>query len=253
MQKNLPKYTPEWVRDVSVWAEASKRDVSYALCNDRRTLLWFGNQRAVEYHPALALADRLDHITHLVLDLDPPGDDVQRRRCRRQARTRGARRRRAVGSGQDQRRQGAARVRPDRGDDQRTTRLPPPARWRNGRHSSTRRSPPLLFSRRIAAARSSSMPPARVAPPWSPPTARVPAQMCRCRFRSGGTTSTISPRDFTIKNAVASSPGSDPWAEAMPPDQRPTAGPARRGSRDPDPRVAAMHEGKRRKAKQQET
>ena len=27
MQKNVPKYTPDWVRTVSVWAEASKRDV----------------------------------------------------------------------------------------------------------------------------------------------------------------------------------------------------------------------------------
>ena len=72
MQKNLPKYTPEWVPTVRIWAEASKREVAYALCNDRRTLLWFGNQRAIEYHPALACADRLDRITHLVLDLDPP-------------------------------------------------------------------------------------------------------------------------------------------------------------------------------------
>src|SRR6266446_6530755 len=40
MQKNLPKYTPAWVRTVRLWAEASKREVSYALCNDRRTLLW---------------------------------------------------------------------------------------------------------------------------------------------------------------------------------------------------------------------
>ncbi len=39
MQKNLPKYTPDWVRTVSLWAEASKREVTYALCNDRRTLL----------------------------------------------------------------------------------------------------------------------------------------------------------------------------------------------------------------------
>jgi DNA ligase D len=74
MQKNVPKYTPDWVRTVSFWAEASKRDVSYALCNDRRTLLWFGNQRAVEYHPTLVTAERPDRMTHLVLDLDPPGD-----------------------------------------------------------------------------------------------------------------------------------------------------------------------------------
>ena len=53
MQKNLPKYAPEWIQSVSMWAEASHRDVAYALCNDRRTLLWFGNQRAVEYHVTL--------------------------------------------------------------------------------------------------------------------------------------------------------------------------------------------------------
>ncbi len=72
MQKNVPKYTPDWVRTVRWWAESAKRDVSYALCNDRRTLLWFANQRAIEYHPALVRFDRPDRITHLVLDLDPP-------------------------------------------------------------------------------------------------------------------------------------------------------------------------------------
>ncbi len=71
MQKNVPSYTPSWVRTVRMWAETSKRDVAYALCNDRRTLLWFANQRAVEYHPALVTVDRPDRITHLVLDLDP--------------------------------------------------------------------------------------------------------------------------------------------------------------------------------------
>jgi DNA ligase D len=72
MQKNVPKYTPDFVKTVPLWAEASKRTVSYALCNDRRTLLWFANQRAVEYHPTLSRVDALDHATHLVLDIDPP-------------------------------------------------------------------------------------------------------------------------------------------------------------------------------------
>ncbi len=76
MQKNVPKYTPKWVRTLPLWAESSKREVSYALCNDRRTLLWFGNQRAVEYHPTLLRADRWDHPTYLVLDLDPPSADA---------------------------------------------------------------------------------------------------------------------------------------------------------------------------------
>ena len=72
MQKNVPRYTPPWVRTVSIWAEASRREVAYALCEDRRTLLWFANQRAIEYHPTLFLADQWDRPTHLVLDLDPP-------------------------------------------------------------------------------------------------------------------------------------------------------------------------------------
>jgi DNA ligase D len=76
MQKNVPKYTPPWVRTVTLWAESSKREVSYALCNDRRTLLWFANQRSVEYHPTLVRMDRPDHVTHLVLDLDPPDADA---------------------------------------------------------------------------------------------------------------------------------------------------------------------------------
>jgi bifunctional non-homologous end joining protein LigD len=72
MQKNVPRYTPDWVRTVRLWSESSRRDVDYALCNSRRTLLWFANQRAVEYHPMLVLADRWDSPTHLVIDIDPP-------------------------------------------------------------------------------------------------------------------------------------------------------------------------------------
>ena len=72
MQKNLPKYAPDWIRTVTVWAEASHRDVAYALCNDRKTLLWFANQRAVEYHPTLMKAGHWDTPTHLILDIDPP-------------------------------------------------------------------------------------------------------------------------------------------------------------------------------------
>ncbi|MGB3485267.1 MAG: ATP-dependent DNA ligase [Mycobacterium sp.] len=72
MQKNVPKYTPEWVPTVPIWAETSHREIHYALCNDRRTLLWLANQRAVEYHPALGLAPDIYRPTHLILDLDPP-------------------------------------------------------------------------------------------------------------------------------------------------------------------------------------
>ena len=72
MQKNVPDYAPPWIRTVTLWAESSKREVRYALCDDRRTLLWFANQRAVEYHPTLFRADHMDRPTYLVLDIDPP-------------------------------------------------------------------------------------------------------------------------------------------------------------------------------------
>lgn len=78
MQKNVPKYTPDWVATVTMWAESSHRDVRYALCNDRRTLLWFANQRAVEYHAALFRVDDPAAPSYLVMDIDPPeGDDFR--------------------------------------------------------------------------------------------------------------------------------------------------------------------------------
>src|SRR6188768_4345998 len=72
MQKNVPRYTPDWVRTVRLWSESSRRDVDYALCNDRRTLLWFANQRAVEYHVTLFGVSHPRYPDYLVLDLDPP-------------------------------------------------------------------------------------------------------------------------------------------------------------------------------------
>lgn len=72
MQKNLPPYAPDWIRTSSSWVQRSKRTVSYPVCDDRRTLLWLANQRAVEYHPTLyRLADDTGP-TYLVLDIDPP-------------------------------------------------------------------------------------------------------------------------------------------------------------------------------------
>ena len=77
MQKNLPTYTPGWVPRVPIWADASRREISYALGNDRRTLLWLANQRAVEYHVTLFRLDHPDRPSFLVLDLDPPDEDLR--------------------------------------------------------------------------------------------------------------------------------------------------------------------------------
>lgn len=78
MQKNLPDYAPDWIPTITVWSEASHRQVRYPVVDDRRTLLWLGNQRAVEFHvplyqghdPQTAPPDAL------ILDLDPPPDTL---------------------------------------------------------------------------------------------------------------------------------------------------------------------------------
>ena len=72
MQKNLPKHAPAWIERAPIWAEASQRMVDYPVCGDLRTLQWFANQRAVEYHPSLARLADPKHGHELVLDIDPP-------------------------------------------------------------------------------------------------------------------------------------------------------------------------------------
>jgi DNA ligase D-like protein (predicted polymerase) len=72
MQKNLPKYAPASIPTLEVTTQDGKRTVHYPVCDDRETLLWFANQRAVEYHPTLFRGLAADGPTHLVLDLDPP-------------------------------------------------------------------------------------------------------------------------------------------------------------------------------------
>jgi DNA ligase D-like protein (predicted polymerase) len=76
MQRNVSKGAPEWVRTVAVWAQGAHREVHQVLCDDRRTLLWLANQRAVEFHvPFFRVGE--PEPTGLVLDLDPPdGADV---------------------------------------------------------------------------------------------------------------------------------------------------------------------------------
>jgi bifunctional non-homologous end joining protein LigD len=250
-QKNLPDYTPEWVARVSVWAEASHRDVSYALCNDRRTLLWFGNQRAVEFHPALAFADRLEHITHLVLDLDPPGDDfraaVAAARLVREAlagvglsgalKTSGAKGLHVfvpiVATTSPHDAAAATRALAQRAE-QLDRAIATTAFIKEDREGKVFVDATRTGCATVVAAYS---PRARTGVPVSYPVAWDDLD-------------DVSPRDFTIKTAVTQLGDADPWAEAMPEDQELPADLLTEGHEIPIPRVAAMHEGKRRRAKE---
>jgi bifunctional non-homologous end joining protein LigD len=248
MQKNVPKYTPEWVRTVKLWAEASKREVSYALCNDRRTLLWFANQRAIEYHPTLAMADRLDHATHLVLDLDPPDPDafsmaVRAAHLVRQALT-------DVGLEGAVKTSGAKGVHVfvpivdgvsmedsaavTRAIAARVEQLDPDIAT-TAFMKEDRGGKVFIDSTRVGGA--------TVVAAYSP------------RVRPGAPVSfpiawddldNVSPRDFTIHTALQQLGDRDPWVEHMPAPQALSADLIAEGHIIPVARVQAMHEGKRR-------
>ncbi|MEU2349436.1 ATP-dependent DNA ligase [Modestobacter sp. NPDC049651] len=71
IQRDVPKGAPDWVRTVPTWSDRARREVHQVLVEDRRTLLWLANQRAVELHvPFSRTGD--EQPTGLVLDLDPP-------------------------------------------------------------------------------------------------------------------------------------------------------------------------------------
>lgn len=76
VQRDVPKGAPGWVRTVATWSERTRREVHQVLVEDRRTLLWLANQRAVELHvPFSRVVDgSFGEPTGLVLDLDPPDD-----------------------------------------------------------------------------------------------------------------------------------------------------------------------------------
>jgi bifunctional non-homologous end joining protein LigD len=246
MQKNVPKYTPEWVRTIPLWAESSKREVSYALCNDRRTLLWFANQRAVEYHPTLFRRDEWDHPTHLVLDLDPPVGDsfqlaVQAALLIRQA---------LADSGL----QGAVKTSGAKGVHvfvpiEAHTSEDVAAATRAIAARAERIDPVLATTAYIKEDRegkvfldSTRAGGATVVAAYSP------------RIRPGVPVSfpvawdeldRVTPADFTVTNAAAQLSG-NPWAEQMPEPQQLSADLIEEGHTIPVARVQAMHEGKRR-------
>ncbi|QRF33931.1 DNA ligase D [Bacillus safensis] len=64
-QKSTPDYAPDFVLTDEV------DDISYTVCNDPRTLLWLGNQLAMEFHIPFETRDT-NRPTEIVFDLDPP-------------------------------------------------------------------------------------------------------------------------------------------------------------------------------------
>ncbi|GAA5085460.1 non-homologous end-joining DNA ligase [Nocardia iowensis] len=248
MQKNLPKYTPDWVHRVTVWAESAHREVTYALCDDVRTLLWFGNQRAVEYHPTLLLADHTKGPTHLVLDLDPAPDQPFRQ---------------AVLA--------AKLIRTALADDGLAGAVK--TSGAKGVHVFVPLRPGTPIDDVAAATRAIAARAERIDPDLAT-TAFIREDRAGRVFldstRAGGATvvaaysprirpgtpvsfpvawadlDNVTPRDFTVHTAAAQLADHDPWADEMPEPQTLPADLIEEGHTIPVARVQAMHEGKRR-------
>ena len=78
-EKNTTKYRPEWVKTAPIWSEGNNRNVNYVLVNDLPTLIWVANLAAIELHPSLSLAKKIESPTVIAFDLDPgpPANIVQ--------------------------------------------------------------------------------------------------------------------------------------------------------------------------------
>lgn len=251
MQKNVPKSTPDWVRTTTVWAEASHRDVTYALCDDRRTLLWFANQRAVEYHPALVPVGASAG-THLVLDLDPPeggpfGDVVLAAGLVREALA-------------DAGLTGALKTSGSKGVhvfvplDEGTEAEDVGAATRAIAARAQRLGPEVATTAFVRAERggkvfldSTRSGGATVVAAYSPRVRPgVPVSYPLAWEELGE----VVPAELTIHSACARLAGGDPWAEAMPRPQVLPHDLVEEGRAIPLARVQAMHEGKRRAREQ---
>ncbi|HXZ31168.1 MAG TPA: non-homologous end-joining DNA ligase [Terriglobales bacterium] len=70
-EKNTTKYRPEWVKTAPIWSEGNRRTVNYVLVNDLPTLIWVANLAAIELHPSLSFARKIESPTVIAFDLDP--------------------------------------------------------------------------------------------------------------------------------------------------------------------------------------
>ncbi|WP_458412881.1 non-homologous end-joining DNA ligase [Schinkia sp. CFF1] len=64
-QKNCPDYAPDFVQSFH------EDDTDFIICQDQATLLWLGNQSAIEYHIPFSTIHS-NKPSEIVFDLDPP-------------------------------------------------------------------------------------------------------------------------------------------------------------------------------------
>jgi DNA ligase D len=247
MQKNVVKGAPDWVRTVPVWAEASHREVHHVLCDDRRTLLWLANQRAVEFHvPFFRVGDSGPR--GIVLDLDPPeGADFDAVVATAQLVRRALDEVGLAGAVKTSGAKGLHVVVPVR----ETTFDDAAAATRALAVQAERFDPELATTAYIKDERggrvfvdSTRAYSATLVAAYSPrvrPGLPVSAPVPWDELRS------VRPGDVTVRTSAERLGEGDPWADLLPEPQVLPADLVAQGHTIPVARVAAMHEGRRRK------
>jgi bifunctional non-homologous end joining protein LigD len=70
-EKNCPKHRPEWVKTTPIYVDRRAGEIDFCLCENLATLTWLAQLAALELHPSLSMAKRMEQPTVLAFDLDP--------------------------------------------------------------------------------------------------------------------------------------------------------------------------------------
>ena len=80
-QKNALEFAPSWIRTTPIWSEDTQRVIDYIVCDDVESLLYVANLGSIPLHIWASSVDALETPDWCVIDLDPkdaPFPDVIR-------------------------------------------------------------------------------------------------------------------------------------------------------------------------------
>lgn len=71
-QKNFQYKTPSYIKTFKRISDSKHEKITYLVCNNKETLLYFANLGCIEMNPWLSRTRRPDYPDYMVIDLDPP-------------------------------------------------------------------------------------------------------------------------------------------------------------------------------------
>jgi bifunctional non-homologous end joining protein LigD len=72
-QKDMPDWTPPWLRTVSLWSESTSREINYVLIDDADGLAFVANLGSIPIHVWASRTADLGRPDWTIIDLDPKG------------------------------------------------------------------------------------------------------------------------------------------------------------------------------------